>query len=526
MAASLSSLCVSDTFISPSVFGVEIRSLEANLITNFSTSVPDTLRFTQPSVELKNATFCNVTVSYTHPGQNDNIFVETWLPADNWNGRLQAVGGAGWVPGRFAVSYSAMYGAIADGYATVTTDAGVPSDDSADPWALNSPGNVNLYNLQNLASVSLNDEAIISKSLIKDYYGKGPDFSYWNGCSQGGRQGLMLAQRYPTAYDGIAAGAPGIYWTSFFPYLQWPQQTMDILGEYPYECELDAITSAAVSTCDKLDGIVDGVIAEPDACLDAFNPFTLVNTTINCNQTNGTIQISNAAAVVVNATWQGTLSGQGTKTGWFGYSPGADLTGNSPYSPGYQGLASTNCSSGTCTGIPIAYGVEWLQLFGALGADLNVTNLTHAQFDDLVYAAQQRFKSTIDTSDADLTEFRDAGGKLVVFHGIQDNTLPTKGSEKYFKEASALVSDVENFYRYFEIAGLGHCGYGPGGLPTGLFDQLRTWVENGTAPEHTAIQFQGLNGTTQDRIACPYPQKAKLDEACGDVANANCWSCS
>ncbi|KAI0883782.1 tannase and feruloyl esterase [Annulohypoxylon maeteangense] len=526
MASSLSSLCVPETFNSPSVFGAEIRSLETNLVSDFSISIPETSRFTQPAVELKNATFCNVTVSYTHPGQNDNIIVETWLPADNWNGRLQAVGGGGWILGRFAFSYNNMYGAIADGYATITTDAGVPSNDSPETWALISPGNVNLYNLQNLASVSLNDEAIIGKSLIKDFYGKGPDFSYWNGCSQGGRQGMMLAQRYPTAYDGIAVGAPGIYWTEFFPFLQWSQQVMSLLGEYPYGCELDAITSAAISACDKLDGVVDGVITEPDACLGVFNPFSLVNTTIDCSQTNGTIKISKIAAAVANATWQGTLSDKDAKAGWFGLNPGADLTGNMLYSPGYGGIAATNCSSGTCVGLPVAYGIQWLQLFGAQGADLDVTSLTRAQFGDWVYAAQQRFKSIIDTSDADLTQFRDAGGKLVMYHGIQDNIVPTKGSEKYYNEVNARVSDVDGFYRYFEVPGLGHCGYGPGGLPTGLFEQLRNWVENGTAPEQTSFELKGVNGTSQNRIACPYPQKAKLDETCGDAANSKCWLCS
>ncbi|KAI2464316.1 tannase and feruloyl esterase [Annulohypoxylon bovei var. microspora] len=524
MATSLSSLCDKTTFNSPSVFGAEIFAIEANLVSNFSTSVPEVYRFTQPAVELQNATFCNVTVFYTHPGQNDNISVETWLPVDNWNGRLQAVGGGGWVAGRFSLSYGTMYGAIADGYATITTDAGVGNSGSADPWALLSPGNVNLYNLQNLASVSLNDEAIIGKSLIKSFYGRGPDFSYWNGCSQGGRQGLMLAQRYPTAYDGIAAGAPGIYWTDFIPSIQWPQQVMNMLGEYPHGCEMDAITSAAISMCDGLDGVIDGVITEPDACLDVFNPFTLVGTTINCNQTGETTQISNAAATVVNATWQGIVTEQGKKT-WFGLNPGADLTGNMLYSSGDPGIAATNCSSGTCVGVPTAIGLEWLQLFAAMGADFNATNLTHTQFDDLVYAGQQRFRSTIGTDDADLTRFRDAGGKLVVFHGIQDLILPPKGSEKYYREVSALVPDIHDFYRYFEVPGLGHCGYGPSGLPTGLFDQLRAWVENGTAPEHTSVQLKGLDGEIQNRILCPYPQKAKFDEPCGDPANSKCWFC-
>lgn len=158
MSVTLLDACVPTTFGTPYVFGTSILSVEASLVTNYSVSVPSTSTFTQPPTELQNATFCNVTVSYTHPGENDNVIVEAWLPVDNWNGRFQAVGGGGWVAGRFFFSYDAMDGALANGYATITTDAGLGSAEDASPWALLSPGNVNLYNLQNIGSVSLNDE--------------------------------------------------------------------------------------------------------------------------------------------------------------------------------------------------------------------------------------------------------------------------------------------------------------------------------------------------------------------------------
>lgn len=163
MAASLSAACVPSTFSSLALFGGEILSINSALVTNYTAFVPSELRLTSPSIVLENATFCNVTVSYTHPGQDDNILVETWLPIENpaWNSRLEAVGGGGWVAGRMYLSYETMKGALGDGFATTTTDAGLGSAESPATWALNSPGNVNWYNMHNFGSVSLNDQASI-----------------------------------------------------------------------------------------------------------------------------------------------------------------------------------------------------------------------------------------------------------------------------------------------------------------------------------------------------------------------------
>ena len=153
---SLAAACQPSTF-SPSLLGGEVLSVRANLVTNFNAEAPDVGRFIAPSVELEDANFCNVIVEYTHPGQGDHVFVETWLPIDNWNSRLQAVGGGGWVAGRFSLTYTMMIGALADGFATVTTDAGVGSTGNL-AWALHSPGNVNLNKLNNFGSVALHDQ--------------------------------------------------------------------------------------------------------------------------------------------------------------------------------------------------------------------------------------------------------------------------------------------------------------------------------------------------------------------------------
>ncbi|KAK0708457.1 Tannase/feruloyl esterase [Lasiosphaeris hirsuta] len=534
MATLLSTPCVPTSFGIPSVFGLQILSVSASMVANYNASAPAAYRFTQPSTQLQSATFCNITVSYTHPGQDDNVIVEAWLPtAENWNHRLQAVGGGGWAAGRFFLSYRAMEGALADGYATLTTDAGLGSSRDPAPWALVSPGNVDLYNLQNLGSASLNDEARIGKQLIQSFYGKGPDYSYWNGCSQGGRQGLMLAQRYPTAYDGIAVGAPAIYWPQLFGSVIWPQQVMNMLGAYPHSCEMDAITAAAVSACDGLDGVVDGVIGsgrDVEACLAAFDPFALVGTSVaNCSSSPAAWNISHAAAAVVNATWRGAVTAEGRHI-WHGLNPGADLTGASPSSNGQSGVAATNCSSnGTCVGVPNELGLPWLNLF--INKDPSQTgfgNLTHSQFDNRVKAGLREFGSIIGTDDADLSAFQKAGGKIISFHGLMDNVIPPKSTEEYYKAVADNTADgtqVGDFFRHFEVPGLGHCFGGMSDPPTSLFTQLRAWVENGTAPERSSVVLNGVGGTGENRILCPYPRFAWFDPTCGDSAVEECWSC-
>lgn len=156
-AMELAEVCTSETF-PLSLPDASILSIQTTPVANYTVSVPASFLYTQPPISAANVSFCNVTVSYTHPGHNETIFVETWLPTE-WNERLQAVGGSGSAAGRCSGSYMRMDGAVAAGYATVTTDAGLGGEvDDASSWALDSEGNVNMHNLENLASLSLYEE--------------------------------------------------------------------------------------------------------------------------------------------------------------------------------------------------------------------------------------------------------------------------------------------------------------------------------------------------------------------------------
>lgn len=197
---------------------------------------------------------------------------------------------------------------------------------------------------------------------------------------------------------------------------------MNMIDTFPYGCEMDTITAAAISACDGLDGVVDGLVAQVDACLAMFNPFDLVGTTVNCSQAGGEIQITAGAAAVVSATWNGQVSAEGKQI-WPGLNPGADLTGNTPASNGQPGIVATNCSDGVCVGAPSYLTTSWLQLFVAKDPNFDLSNLTHSEFDRLSHVSRQQYKSAIGTDDPDLSAFRNAGGKMVTFHGLVGHHL-------------------------------------------------------------------------------------------------------
>lgn len=397
---SLAASCSSEHIATPVVFGAEILSLNASWVTNYTLNVPATFNYNHGDVDVENANFCNVTVTYTHPGHNDLITVETWLP-QRWNQRLQATGGGGWNAGRFVLSDFFMPGAIGEGYAATTTDAGLGFGSSPNSWALESQGNVNLYDVQNLGYVSLNDQAIISKSLVGSFYGRNASYAYWSGCSQGGRQGLMLAQRYPTAYHGIAASAPALSFTQlaasvYYPLLiqKWANST-----SHPLPCELEFITAEAVADCDANDGIEDGIISNPEKC--HFNALSVVNKTFNCSSTGRPQKVSKIAALVANAAWNGPRAANGDFL-WYGYHRGSDIS-----------------SFGSLPGVNTSVSSDlWFRLFVAKDETFDSSNLSHLEYERFFRRGVQEYAGILNADNPDLREFKNAGGKLITYHGM------------------------------------------------------------------------------------------------------------
>ncbi|KAI5864199.1 tannase and feruloyl esterase [Durotheca rogersii] len=495
----------------PTLAGAEFTSITAALVSNITVQVIEGLYPNHGAINREGVTFCHVTTSYTHTGRSDNVTVDVFLPVD-WNGRLQAVGGGGWQAGGLdsPLSNFSMFGAVAEGYATATTNAGLTGE-TPEGWAFESPGKLNLGLFENFGTTSLNELSIVGKAVTKSYYGEPPKFSYFTGCSQGGRQGYKLAETYPDAFDGIAASAPALDFSGLGVGDLWPQTFMNTLGRYPWNCEIAANTDAAIAACDANDGRVDNVIADPDACV--FDPFSLVGTSISCYDEHSpeTVEISELAANVTNITWTGPRATDGSFL-WWGLEKGTRLVEEMTALGLNPGLATTVClADGTCSGNPFLVTILWIQYLVKKDPNFDVTTITTEEFEDVFRASRKEWAPVFDV-EPNLDSFRDAGGKLISYHGLADITVPSDGTRSFFEQVAARDSTVHDYYRLFESPGLSHCLGGFGYYPAGTFDALVSWVENGVAPETlVGTSPPREDGNVETSVLCPYPKKTRYD---------------
>ena len=210
--------------------------------------------------------FCNVKLTL-RPTPDSDIKVEVWLPASGWNGRLEAVGNGGLAG---SIGEDAMTGALWAGYATAGTDTGHTGSPVTGNWALGHPDKIVDFGWRAIHLMTVE-----AKALIAAYYGAPEKYAYWNGCSEGGGQGLSEAQRFPDDYDGILAGAPANYFVHLQVEGNWISQA---IHENPAtmiaQARLPAITAAVLAECDTLDGVKDGVLEDPRQC--RFDPEKLL----------------------------------------------------------------------------------------------------------------------------------------------------------------------------------------------------------------------------------------------------------
>ena len=450
---------------------------------------------------------CEVTVTLTHPGLSDHAKVQVWLPQSGWNGRFQAVGGAAYQANDQGGGLAA---GVKQGYAVATTDAGVGNAFDTS-WALNSAGQINTGLLQNFASRSVHEMTVVSKQVVADVYGRAASYSYFNGCSTGGRQGYMEAQQYPNDYNGINADAPAINWNQFEVSTLWPQVVMSEEHTYPTTCEFNAFNAAVLKSCDKLDGVADGLISNPGAC--DFDPRRLIGTKVECDGKQ--VTITAADADVVRKIWDGPRDANGKRL-WSGLPVGAD----------FSVLAATKpAPDGTTTGDPFFVPAVWVATFVEKQPAFNTANLTYAQFDQIFQQARAQYDSVIGTSNANLTAFRDAGGKLLTWQGAADQIIPTGGTVDYRQRVDAMMGGtkkVDDFYRVFLAPGVAHCGLQGGSVDD--LASLTNWVEHGQAPSVLHATLTNPSGQTFTRDVCRYPMVSRYTGH-GDVTKPTSFRC-
>ncbi|MFJ8361951.1 tannase/feruloyl esterase family alpha/beta hydrolase [Streptomyces sp. NPDC093984] len=454
--------------------------------------------------------FCEVTVTLTHPGDSDRAKVRTWLPISGWNGRFQGLGGAAYLAGDNNVGLAT---AVKNGYAATTTDAGV-GDALDTSWALNTKGQVNAALLKNFASRSQHEAAVVGKEVVDGVYGKRASYSYFTGCSTGGRQGYMEAQRYPTDYDGILADAPAINWDEFEVATLWPQVVMNNEKTYPTPCEFNSFTDAAVKACDSLDGVKDGLVNDASRC--DFDPRRLIGTKLVCNGKELTITAADAA--VVRKIWDGPRTPSGKKL-WSGVPIGANLAA-------LAGVSDPD-ADGNVKGAPFPVPADWVRLWVAKDSSLDISKITYSRFTQLFKQSEAEYDKVIGTDDPDLSAFRKSGGKLLTWHGQADQYIPTQGTVQYRKQVEREMGGskrVDDFYRLFLAPNTNHCGLnGLDGSADGLA-ALTAWVEHGKAPQTLPATLVNADGQPITRDLCSYPSVSRY-EGHGDTAAASSFRC-
>jgi len=421
-----------------------------------------------------------------------------------WNGRLQSEGGGG-----FAGSVNIPVNSISGGYIGIQTDTGHNGGGGSFGMLTPVPNGAPNVQLQtDFAYRSEHEMAVIGKQLAQAFYGTQPVFSYWNGCSTGGRQGLRMAQDYPGDYNGILAGAPAVHFDRLGVAQTWPQLPMLLDTGAPISTTKETLAvSAAIAACDANDGVVDGVITDPRKC--TYNP---VNdpaiTKASCTSSDNTCLTPAEAGAIVKI-WNGPTNLQGKKL-WYGYQRGAAL----------NSVAGANLNS-----IPLQQAQFWIYF----DPTWTVSQLNYANFQPFMQKTMAMMNALTASENPDLSAFRNRGGKIVMWQGFADQLIPSEDSIDYYDSVTNFLgggyAQTQQWYRHFMAPGVAHCGGGVGPQPQNLFPTVVNWVENGVAPD-TLLATKSLpGGVTQSRPLCPYPAMAKYIGS-GDTNDAANFVCS
>jgi len=496
------------------------------------------------------------------PSTSPGIGIEIWLPSTTkWNHRVHVLGGGGWAGGS-AGSTTALAGtgaasaglsaaAVAgvEGAASAVTDTGHSISNGS--FAMNPDGTINTVLWFDFAQRGIHEEVVKTKALVLAYYGQAQQFAYWDGFSTGGRQGHMEAQANPTDVNGILAGAPAFNWSKFITTELYPQIVYQRdLGATPLTAgQLTQLGNAAINACDSVGGVHLGYIPDPSQC--RYDP--TIDPGVICTANGGTDTSANCVTPVqasaMNKIWygqtpDGSVPSPATDNG-FAITPSG--------SQRWYGLTRGTNMGGLAGATPFTIATDQVALelqdpTIATPAFTNATGNGADRWKTLTYAelsnafdrgvALQTAFGNINTDNPDLTRLRDAGTKMIMYHGLADTLISPQGSINYYNRVSTQMSGfapTQAFYRFFLVPGMAH-GLSNGTtnasanppLPTHdqLYAALTDWVEKGTAPSRIDISsaVTTANPVAKSRPICMYPTKATY--ASGDVNVAASYTCS
>jgi feruloyl esterase len=444
------------------------------------------------------------------------IRFEVWLPTTDWNGKFFFAGNGGaagfisYGPGNpQAAPGATLADAITRGYAAASTDTGHTVSGPADySWALDHPELVVDFGYRAVHEVTEK-----AKAIVPAFYSTGPRLSYFVGCSTGGRQAYMEAQRYPEDFDGLVGGAPANNNTHGRVNNVWNfQALLNDPASYVPASKLPLLTNAVLAACDALDGVVDGLLTDPHRC--NFDPRAL-----QCTGADADTCLTAAQVEAVERIYKGAHNSAGQEI-FPGFPPGSEINWTA-----LVGSPGTSPADALQTFLFNSMNNFFQNAVFGPGWDFRTFN-----FDTDTATQDDEWAFVLNATDPDLRPFEARGGKLISYHGWNDQLIPTPNSINYYESVVVVLGDYEQtaqFFRLFLAPGMTHCGGGQGpAIDAGLaLLALEQWVEQGIAP--TQILASHLTGGVVDRTRplCPYPQVA-LYRGTGSIDEAQNFRCS
>jgi hypothetical protein len=469
-----------------------------------------------PSFYKRLPAFCRVTAE-AKPSADSDIKIEVWMPASGWNGKFRGQGNGGFAG---EIDYRSLGLAISQGYASAGTDTGHGPDGTSASWALGHPEKIIDFGYR-----AVHEMTSVGKAAVKAFYGDGPQHSYFAYCSNGGRQALMEAQRYPEDYDGVLAGAPANYWTHLLSSALWDAQaTTSNPASYIPTSKIPTIAKAVNAACDAKDGVADGVLNDPRQC--HFDPGTLL-----CKATDSDACLTQPQVTALKKLYQGAHDSHGKEI-FPGFLPGGE--------DGQGGWPLWITGEGPGKSLLFAFGEGF---FANMVYEKSDWDYKKANLDEAVAAADKKFSNVLNATETNMKPFESRGGKLIIYHGWNDAAISALNTINYYESVRSKMGkpDADSFLRLFMVPGLQHCGGGPGpdvfgqmGFSTAndpqhnMYLALEQWVEKGTAPTTviaTKQSGEGAAAAKMTRPLCAYPQVAKY-RGSGDTNDAASFVCA